>query len=113
MNNFKIVDQTIAKPIVSVAILAYNHQDYIAQAIESVLMQKTKFSVQIVIAEDCSSDNTRSIILDYQKYPEVIKLILQHKMLGQGKITMICCQTLQANILQHWKVMIIGQILKN
>ncbi|WP_407483515.1 glycosyltransferase [Elizabethkingia meningoseptica] len=83
MNNFKIVDQTIAKPIVSVAILAYNHQDYIAQAIESVLMQKTKFSVQIVIAEDCSSDNTRSIILDYQKkYPEVIKLILQHKNVG-------------------------------
>ena len=72
VNNFKIVDQTIAKPIVSVAILAYNHQDYIAQAIESVLMQKTKFSVQIVIAEDCSSDNTRSIILDYQK--NILKL---------------------------------------
>lgn len=42
--------------------MAYNHQDFIAQAIESILMQKTSFDLELIIANDFSSDNTDSII---------------------------------------------------
>lgn len=70
-------------PMVSVSMLVYNHEKYIKQALESILMQKVNFNYEIVIAEDCSLDNSRQIILDYKrKYPSKIKLILQPKNVG-------------------------------
>jgi glycosyltransferase involved in cell wall biosynthesis len=80
---YTLIDETRERPSVSVAMLVYNHERYIAEAIESVLMQKTTFSVQLVIAEDFSSDGTRSILFDYQKrFSDKIKLILQNKNVG-------------------------------
>lgn len=71
------------RPLVSVGILTYNHEKYIAQAIESVLMQKVNFEYEIVIAEDCSTDRTREIVQEYQKkYPNIIRLILQPHNVG-------------------------------
>jgi glycosyltransferase involved in cell wall biosynthesis len=63
--------------------ITYNHEKYISQAIESVLMQKTNFSLELVIGEDCSADTTRKICIDYKnKYPDFIKLSLPDKNLG-------------------------------
>lgn len=68
---------------VSVCMIAYNHEKYIAQAIEGVLMQVTNFDYELVIGEDCSTDNTRAICLDYQRrYPDKIRLLLREKNLG-------------------------------
>jgi len=68
---------------ISIFMLTYNQEDYIAQAIEGVLMQKTDFSIQLVIGEDCSTDNTRDIVKDYaQKYPDKIRLILNETNMG-------------------------------
>lgn len=70
-------------PFVSVCMITFNHEKFIAQAIESVLMQKTSFSIELVIGEDCSTDNTRAICLEYKKkYPEKIKLLIRDKNLG-------------------------------
>ncbi|GAB2776589.1 glycosyltransferase involved in cell wall biosynthesis [Hymenobacter luteus] len=70
-------------PLVSVWLITYNHEPYIAQAIEGVLMQKTTFAVELVIGEDCSSDRTREIVLAYkEKYPDRIKLFLSPENLG-------------------------------
>lgn len=64
----------------SVSIITYNHEKYIAQAIESVLMQKTDFSYEIVIGEDDSKDNTRTIVVEYKKrYPNKIRLFLNDR----------------------------------
>ena len=64
-------------PLVSVWMTTYNHEKYISLAIESVLMQKTTFSFELVIGEDCSTDQTRKIILEYkERYPDIIKLVL-------------------------------------
>ncbi|MCG6135003.1 MAG: glycosyltransferase [Nostoc sp. LLA-1] len=68
---------------VSVAMITYNHEQFIAQSLESVLMQQVNFDYEIVIGEDCSTDNTRDILIRYQKeYPEKIRLLLPDKNLG-------------------------------
>jgi len=72
--------------VLSVCLITYNHGAYIRQAIEGVLMQKVNFSWELVIADDCSKDDTRKILLEYkEKYPEKIHLILQDKNVGPMK----------------------------
>jgi glycosyltransferase involved in cell wall biosynthesis len=64
------------QPVISVFMLAYNHEPYIAQAIQSILDQKTDLEYELVIGEDCSTDNTRAVINGFkEKYPEKIKVI--------------------------------------
>lgn len=71
---------------VSVVMITYNHEKFIAQAIDSVLMQEIKFDYEIVIGEDCSTDNTRHIVIDFQKrYPDKIRLLLPEQNLGMLK----------------------------
>ena len=66
--------------VVSVVIITYNHEAYIAQAIEGALMQKTNFPFEIIIGEDESSDGTRAICQAYQKkYPDKIRLFLRSR----------------------------------
>ena len=80
---------------VSVSMITYNHEKFIAQAVESVLMQKANFEYELVIGEDCSTDNTRQILLEYQKkYPDKIRLLLPEKNLGMQKNAI---NTLQAS----------------
>lgn len=63
--------------------ITYNHEAFIAQAIESVLVQKTDFPIEIVIGEDCSTDNTREIIIRYASLrPNIIRPILHDKNVG-------------------------------
>jgi glycosyltransferase involved in cell wall biosynthesis len=69
--------------MVSVCMITYNHEAYISEAIEGVLMQQTTFSIELIIGEDCSTDNTRNICIEYQeKYPDKIKLLLPETNLG-------------------------------
>ena len=73
----------LARPLVSVGVMTYNHEKYIAKAIESVIMQEVNFKYEIVIAEDCSTDRTRDIVIEYQKkYPDLIRLILHEQNVG-------------------------------
>jgi len=68
---------------VSVAMITYNHESFIAQAIESALMQKTNFDFEIIIGEDCSKDKTRLIVREYaEKFPNIIKLLLHQQNIG-------------------------------
>jgi glycosyltransferase involved in cell wall biosynthesis len=56
--------------------ITYNHADYISRAIESVLAQKTDFSFELVIGDDCSTDGTREIVYDYaRRFPDIIRVI--------------------------------------
>jgi len=62
----------------SIFCVTYNHENYIADAIESFLMQKTDFSYEILIYDDASTDRTPEIIKQYEsKYPDLIKPIYQ------------------------------------
>ncbi len=64
------------QPLVSVAMITYNHARFVRRAIESVVSQKTDFPFELVIGEDCSTDETRAIVLACQQaYPEVIRVL--------------------------------------
>ena len=79
---------------VSVEIITYNQEKYIAQALDSALMQQTRFDYEIVVGEDCSTDCTRDIVIDYKKqYPDKIRAILHPENVGER---MNDVQTLQA-----------------
>ena len=68
---------------VSVCMITYNHERFVVQAIESVLMQETDFLVELVIGEDCSTDSTRAIVTALQtQYPNRIRLLLREANLG-------------------------------
>lgn len=63
--------------------ITYNHEKYLSHALDSILMQKVNFEFEIVVGEDCSTDNTRRILLDYNnKYPHLFRLILQKSNVG-------------------------------
>ncbi len=53
--------------VLSVYVATYNHENYIARALDSILMQKTKYKFEVLVGEDCSTDNTRAILKEYEK----------------------------------------------
>lgn len=64
--------------MVSINCITYNHENYIVDAIDSFLMQKTNFAFEILIHDDSSTDKTPEIIREYEsKYPNLIKPIYQ------------------------------------
>lgn len=77
-------------PVVSVFNWVYNHVDYIKESIESILVQKTMFPIEIIIHDDASTDGSKQIILEYQeKYPQLFRNILhQENQWSQGKSVM-------------------------
>lgn len=65
---------SINRPFVSVIVLSYNQEKYISKAIDSVLNQIGTFDCEIIISDDCSTDNTSAIIQKYtEKYPVLIR----------------------------------------
>ncbi|CAG5003736.1 hypothetical protein DYBT9275_03219 [Dyadobacter sp. CECT 9275] len=68
---------------VSVCVVTYNHEKFVAKMLDSILMQQTTFEFEIIVGDDCSKDNTAGILKEYQqKYPEKIKLLLHPQNMG-------------------------------
>lgn len=77
------LDHANIKPLVSVAMITYNHEKYILKAINSVLEQKTNFVYEIVIGEDFSKDGTSEICQKMaDEYPGKIRLLSTFQNLG-------------------------------
>jgi len=72
---------------VSICCITFNHGNFIKTTIESFLDQEVTFGVEILIHDDCSSDDTSAIIKSYEKhYPHIIKPIIQKEnQWSQGK----------------------------
>jgi len=78
MEIFQNKSDDVIVPLVSICCVAYNHENFINDAIESFLMQKTDFPVEILIHDDASTDRTAEIIRKYQsEYPDIIKPVFQ------------------------------------
>ena len=67
----------------SVVMVTYNHERFIAHALSSVLAQRTNFDFEIIVAEDCSTDGTRAILMDFaRRYPGKILPLLRERNIG-------------------------------
>lgn len=74
---------TSGRPTVSVAMITYNHEAFIAQAVNSALAQQVDFPVEIVIGEDRSTDGTRAILQRLaEENPGRIRLLLRESNIG-------------------------------
>jgi glycosyltransferase involved in cell wall biosynthesis/RimJ/RimL family protein N-acetyltransferase len=94
-NNFIVIEENsddvkmslqlseIKNPTVSIFVMVYNHGEFLKDCLDSLLDQKTNFNYDIVVGEDCSKDNSREILLDYQNlYPGKFKLLLHPNNIG-------------------------------
>lgn len=71
---------------ISVIICSYNHENYISFAIESVIKQCCNVSFEILVGDDCSTDNTRAILNEYyNRFPHLIRLVYPPKNIGATK----------------------------
>lgn len=72
-----------AEPVVTVYMLAYGHENFIAQAIDGVLSQRCEFPFELIIGEDCSPDGTGEIVRTYQRnYPQIIRVLTARQNVG-------------------------------
>ena len=70
----------------SVCVITYNHSRFIAQCLDSILEQKTNFAYEVIVGDDCSTDNTQDILQSYaEKHPNQIKLKLQPSNTGGSR----------------------------
>ena len=80
-------------PLVSILLITYNHGTYIRQALDGIVMQKGAFELEVVVGNDCSTDNTGDIIAEYDsRYPGLFRLMPQEKNLGTRR-NMDRCET--------------------
>ena len=73
------------KQLISVIIPSYNRANTVGFTIESIIAQKVDADIEIVIGDDCSTDNAREVLTQYkEKYPDIIRLFFWEKNLGLG-----------------------------
>jgi glycosyltransferase involved in cell wall biosynthesis len=75
------------RPVLTICCITFNHERYIAQALDGFLKQRTDFPVEIIVHDDCSTDRTASIVRDYQnRHPGLIRAVLRvENQYAQGK----------------------------
>ena len=73
------------KILISIIIPSYNRANTVGQTIESIIAQKVDADLEIVIGDDCSTDNAREVLEAYRKkYPDIIRLFLRKENMGLG-----------------------------
>ena len=71
------------KEMISVVVVTYNQAATIGRTLNSILMQRCHVPFEIVIGEDCSTDNTRAICQAYaDQHPSTIRLICNERNKG-------------------------------
>lgn len=68
---------------VSVCVITYNQDKYIRQCLQSIVDQKTNFSFEVIVGDDCSLDGTRAVVREFvDKYPNIVNPIFRDKNIG-------------------------------
>jgi len=72
-----------AQNSVYVVVTSYNHEKYIRESLDSIIKQKGCFTLKIIVGDDCSPDNTFSIIKEYEsKFPEIFNVLDTNENIG-------------------------------
>lgn len=92
----------IPNPRVSVTIVTYNHAEYLAECLESVVKQETSFPFEVVVGDDASTDGGTEILRAYaQSYPELIRPIVQKRNVGVGRNWQTVLDNSRGELLAH------------
>jgi len=71
-------NRLVNNPVVSVCTITYNHEKYIRECLDGILMQQTEFPFELIIHDDASTDRTSEIVREYaEKFPETVVAIYQ------------------------------------
>ena len=82
VNNFIVAGDTVE---VTIWCITFNHAEYLADALESFVRQKTSYKYEIVIYDDASTDGTTDVIRNYsQMYPELIRAYMSYHTRREG-----------------------------
>ncbi len=74
--------------MISVLVPTFNHEKYIAKALDSILMQKTRYSTEVLVGEDASTDSTRAVLKEYEKaHPGKLKVFYRETNMFRCEIT--------------------------
>lgn len=86
MQNDAVCSPSSKTPKVSVCVVTYNQANYIRQCLQSLVDQKTDFDFEVIVGDDCSTDNTREIVLEFMhRYPQMVIGVLHEKNSGVYK----------------------------
>lgn len=77
---------------VTICCITYKHEEYIRDALDGFLMQKTNFKYKVFVGEDCGPDGTADIVREYaEKYPDIIIPFLREENMGaQANLIDLC-----------------------
>lgn len=82
---------------VQIVCVTYNQKDYIKEALDSFIMQKTNFDFEVLIGDDCSTDGTSEIVAEYaKKHPNIIKYFRRTPNMGPLENFMDLCDRVTA-----------------
>lgn len=94
------ISQSVIK--VSVCVVTFNHESYIRQCLESLVNQNVNFDFEVIVADDCSTDNTRIIIQELaEKYPDVLKPFYHKENIGPYKNFIFVHQQARGEYIAH------------
>jgi glycosyltransferase involved in cell wall biosynthesis len=72
------------EPLISVAILTYNHLKFFEESIHSIVSQKCTFGFEVIIGDDCSTDGTSELVDKIAaEFPDLIRVLRPKKNIGQ------------------------------
>lgn len=90
------MSSTVQPPRISVFVITYNHERFIAEALNGIVMQRLDCSMELIIGEDCSTDGTYAVCQEFaEKYPSLIRLLPSErnlKMMGNFYRTLRECK---------------------
>ena len=86
--------------LISVIIPSHNRSNTVSQTIQSIIDQNFDKRFEIIIGDDCSTDNAREVLQEYQqKYPEIIRLIFHEQNIGLGANWATCVKAAKGKYL--------------
>jgi glycosyltransferase involved in cell wall biosynthesis len=85
---------------ISVIITSFNHERYIKQCLDSILDQKGNYNLEIILGDDCSTDNTNEILRQYSEmYPVTLKMMPKQDNMGVTKNLKRCLDACQGDFI--------------
>ncbi len=87
---------------VSVCVVAYNHGRYIGDCLASVVGQQVEADLEILVGDDCSTDETREIIGGYAaRYPGLVHPVFHPRNIGGTRNYQVLIGKAQGDYIAH------------